>query len=108
MLILVTFNYWSVSTQNSDLVLEVQQMTRQMKLSSERVEKLESSLSECRGDGQRSKGARDNLEAKALRLQEEKKQAEDREETVKKKLQNRVEKFEKDVASLETDKREAE
>jgi len=108
MLVLVTFNYWSASTQNSDLVAEVQQMTRQMKLSSERVVKLETSLSDCRGEGQRNKGARDNLEAKALRLEEEKKQVEDLSESLKKSLQTRVEELEKDVSSHQEEKKEYE
>jgi len=47
MLGLVTFNYWSVSTQNSDLVKEVQHMTKQMKICSDRIEDLEGSLKKC-------------------------------------------------------------
>jgi len=47
MLGLVTFNYWSVSTQNYDLVKEVQHMTKQMKICSDRIEDLEGNLKKC-------------------------------------------------------------
>jgi len=76
MLVLVTFNYWSVSTQNSDLMLEVQRMTKQMKLSSGKVVQLEGELDAARGEAKRCSGTKDTLEAKAARLVEEKQEVE--------------------------------
>jgi len=41
MLVLVSFNYWSVSTQNHDLLLRIQQMQKQLEIGSENVIELE-------------------------------------------------------------------
>jgi len=48
MLCLVTFNYWSVSTQNSDLVKKVEEMQQQLQLGSKHIESLEEETREVR------------------------------------------------------------
>jgi len=48
MLCLVTFNYWSVSTQNSDLVKKVQEMQQQLHLGTKHIESLEEETREIR------------------------------------------------------------
>lgn len=53
MLVLITFNYWSVSSQNSDLMKEVQHMTKQMQISSERISALERSLRTSEDNGKK-------------------------------------------------------
>lgn len=50
MLVLVSFNYWSVSTQNYDLLIRIQQMQKQLELGSENVIELEKSKSGLVGD----------------------------------------------------------
>ena len=48
MLCLVTFNYWSVSTQNSDLVKKVQEMQQQLMQGTKHIESLEEEMREVR------------------------------------------------------------
>jgi len=48
MLCLVTFNYWSVSTQNSDLVKKVQEMQQQLMQGTKHIESLEEETREIR------------------------------------------------------------
>lgn len=48
MLCLVTFNYWSVSTQNSDLVKKVEEMQQQLQLGSKHIQSLEEETREVR------------------------------------------------------------
>jgi len=48
MLCLVTFNYWSVSTQNSDLVKKVQEMQQQLMQGTKHIESLEEEMREIR------------------------------------------------------------
>jgi len=48
MLCLVTFNYWSVSTQNSDLVKKVEEMQQQLQLGSKHIQSLEEETREIR------------------------------------------------------------
>jgi len=48
MLCLVTFNYWSVSTQNSDLVKKVQELQQQLHLGTKHIESLEEETREIR------------------------------------------------------------
>jgi len=48
MLCLVTFNYWTVSTQNSDLVKKVEEMQQQLQLGSKHIQSLEEETREIR------------------------------------------------------------
>ena len=48
MLCLVTFNYWSVSTQNSDLVKKVQELQQQLMQGTKHIESLEEEMREIR------------------------------------------------------------
>ena len=48
MLCLVTFNYWSVSTQNSDLVKKVEELQQQLQLGSKHIQSLEEETREVR------------------------------------------------------------
>jgi len=48
MLCLVTFNYWSVSTQNSDLVKKVQELQQQLMQGTKHIESLEEEMREVR------------------------------------------------------------
>jgi len=48
MLCLVTFNYWSVSTQNSDLIKKVEEMQQQLQLGSKHIQSLEEETGEIR------------------------------------------------------------
>jgi len=48
MLCLVTFNYWSISTQNSDLVKKAEEMQQQLKLGSKHIQSLEEETREIR------------------------------------------------------------
>jgi len=48
MLCLVTFNYWSVSTQNIDLVKKVEEMQQQLQLGSKHIQSLEEETREIR------------------------------------------------------------
>ena len=48
MLCLVTFNYWSVSTQNSDLVKKVEEMKQQLQLGSNHIQSLDEEIREVR------------------------------------------------------------
>jgi len=48
MLCLVTFNYWSVSTQNSDLVKKAEEMQQQLQLGSKHIHSLEEEIRDVR------------------------------------------------------------
>ena len=48
MLCLVTFNYWSVSTQNSELMKKVEEMQQQLQLGSKHIQSLEEETREVR------------------------------------------------------------
>lgn len=85
MLVLITFNYWSVSSQNSDLMKEVQHMTKQIKISSERISALERSLRTCEDTGKKYQDEigvrRDEMlrsEKEVKKLKDEKKATEDK------------------------------
>jgi len=55
MLCLVTFNYWSVSTQNSDLVKKVEEMQQQLQLGSKHIQSLEEETGEIRKEIKKNK-----------------------------------------------------
>lgn len=89
MLVLVGFNYWSVSTQNYDLLTRIQQMQSQLGIGSEKIEEIEkkeqtlvsslrtkdSDLAECRNEKNELKKQntyqRTSKEKTEERLQEE-------------------------------------
>jgi len=48
MLCLVTFNYWTVSTQNSDLVQKVEEVQQQLQFGSKHIQSLEEETNEIR------------------------------------------------------------
>jgi len=48
MLCLVTFNYWTVSTQNSDLVKKVEEVQQQLQFGSKHIQSLEEETNEIR------------------------------------------------------------
>jgi len=106
MLVLVSFNYWSVSTQNYDLLTRIQQMQSQLAIGSEKIEEIEkkeetlvsslrtkdSDLSECRNEKNELK--KQNTYQRTSR---EKAEERLREETEKKKAAS------SDKESLQTD-----
>lgn len=89
MLVLVSFNYWSISTQNYDLLTRIQQMQKQLAIGTERIEDLEkkeqslvshlqskdSEVAECRNERNEYKKQityqRSSREKAEERLQEE-------------------------------------
>jgi len=77
MLCLVTFNYWSVSTQNSDLVKKVQEMQQQLMQGTKHIESLEEETREIR---KQLKTYKDRVtEEKELKNEVEMKLSEDKE-----------------------------
>ena len=55
MLVIVTFNYWTVSTENSDLGKKIQEMTHQLKSGSVHINSLETEIRQCRESGKEQK-----------------------------------------------------
>eukprot|EP00092_Neocalanus_flemingeri_P029856 GFUD01032414.1.p1 GENE.GFUD01032414.1~~GFUD01032414.1.p1 ORF type:complete len:398 (-),score=176.17 GFUD01032414.1:219-1412(-) len=109
MLCLVTFNYWTVSTQNSDLVKKVEEMQQQLQLGSKHIQSLEEETREIRKQMKKYKDM--NKEERVLKEEVENKfkdMVKDRDET-KKKLEVMTElKTEADSDADEQEKKLAE
>ena len=74
MLVIVTFNYWTVSTENSDLAKKIHEMTGQLKSGSIHINSLEEELKHCKGDKRQLKSEQESryqeLESKHGKLEQ--------------------------------------
>lgn len=69
MLLLVTFNYWSVSTNNFDLVKEVKNMQTQLKTGSGTIQERERETKSLKEDLRKCDGGVENLREEVKRLE---------------------------------------
>ena len=60
MLVIVSFNYWSVSTENNELARKIQELQQQLKTGTNHIESLESEIKDLRNKNEKLKQLRSN------------------------------------------------
>ena len=88
MLVIVSFNYWSVSTENSDLAKRIQELQQQLKTGTNHIESLESEIKDIRSKNEQLKQLKSN------------------EKSLKEEAENKFKKVAEKKTQLETEVRE--
>ena len=71
MLVIVSFNYWTVSTENNDLAKKMQELQQQLKTGTNHIESLESEIKDLRNTNDKIKVLKNS--EKSLKEEAEKK-----------------------------------